>query len=161
MKRIVFIIYIFIQILGICLANESYPDLPDTPKITPKEEVEEGWVLERNYIAVVDEKVKVFVPLEIISDINIDAVVVDNEEVKIPFEIKLNKEPEKKDYYKLKFSETNIDIDNDGKVDTIIYAPKYINKRIVDESYVKIKGENISKDGDYQKKIYVTIEVEE
>lgn len=161
MKRIALTLYIFIQIFGICLANKTYSDLPDTPKTTPKEEVDEGWILEKNYIAVVDEKVKVFVPLEIISDIDIDTIVVDNEEVEVPFQIKLNKEPEKNDYYRLKFSETRIDIDNDGKIDTVIYAPKYINKRIVGESYVKIKGENISKDGDYHKKIYIAIEVDE
>lgn len=140
---------------------EGEVEFPELPSETPEEEALAGWKLEKNYTAVLESKLDVFVPLEIISDIDIDAVVVDNEEVKIPFDVELNKEPEKKDYYKLKFSETEIDIDNDGKIDTVIYSPKYINQRIVRENYVKIQGENISKDGEYSKKIYITVEVDE
>ncbi|MGL5122601.1 MAG: hypothetical protein ACRC6K_00325 [Fusobacteriaceae bacterium] len=120
-----------------------------------------GWKLEKNYTVLLESRLNIFVPLEILSDIDINAVVIDGEEVNIPFEISLNREPKKKDYYKLKFSETKIDIDNDGLIDTTIYSPKYINQKIVKESYVNIKGANISKDGDYYKKIYITIEVDE
>lgn len=136
-------------------------EIPELPNKTTDEELAAGWKLQKNYTALLESKLDVFVPLEILSDIDINAVIIDNEELNIPFEIELNKEPEKKDYYKLKFSETEIDIDNDGKIDTYIYSPKYINQRIVKENYVNIKGSNISKDGDYYKKIYITIEVDE
>ncbi len=136
-------------------------ELPELPNKTSDEELAAGWKLEKNYTALLESKLNVFVPLEILSDIDINAIVIDNEELNIPFEIELNKEPEKKDYYRVKFSETEIDIDNDGKIDTYIYSPKYINQRIVKENYVNIKGANITKDGDYYKKIYITIEVEE
>lgn len=142
------------------IENENI-ELPEVPNITPAEELAAGWRLQKNYTALLETKLNVFVPLEILSDIDINAVVIDSEELNIPFEIELNKEPEKKDYYKLKFSETEIDIDNDGKVDTYIYSPKYINQKILRENYVNIKGSNISKDGDYYKKIYITIEVDE
>ncbi|MGL5723494.1 hypothetical protein [Cetobacterium sp.] len=136
-------------------------EIPELPNKTTDEELAAGWKLQKNYTALLESKLNVFVPLEILSDIDINAVVIDNEELNVPFEIELNKEPEKKDYYKLKFSETEIDIDNDGKIDTYIYSPKYINQRILKENYVNIKGSNISKDGDYYKKIYITIEVDE
>lgn len=136
-------------------------ELPELPNKTTDEDLAAGWKLQKNYTALLESKLNVFVPLEILSDIDINAVVIDSEELNIPFEIELNKEPEKKDYYKLKFSETEIDVDNDGKIDTYIYSPKYINQRIVRENYVNIKGSNISKDGDYYKKIYITIEVDE
>ena len=136
-------------------------ELPELPNKTTDEELAAGWKLQKNYTALLESKLEVFVPLEILSDIDINAVVIDNEELNIPFEIELNKEPEKKDYYKLKFSETEIDIDNDGKVDKYIYSPKYINQKIIKENYVNIKGANISKDGNYYKKIYITIEVDE
>lgn len=136
-------------------------EIPELPNKTTNEELAAGWKLQKNYTALLESKLDVFVPLEILSDIDINAVVIDDEELNIPFEIELNKEPEKKDYYKLRFSETEIDIDNDGKIDTYIYSPKYINQRIVKENYVNIKGSNISKDGDYYKKIYITIEVDE
>ncbi|MGL5413965.1 hypothetical protein [Cetobacterium sp.] len=136
-------------------------ELPEPPQKSTDEEIQAGWKLEKNYTALLQSKLNVFVPLEILSDIDINAVVIDDEELNIPFELELNKEPEKKDYYKLKFSENEIDIDSDGKIDTFIYSPKYINQRIVKENYVQIKGKNISKDGDYYKKIYITIEVDE
>lgn len=136
-------------------------ELPTPPDKTTKEELESGWRLEKNYTAILESKMNVFVPLEILSDIDINAIIIDSEDLNIPFDIELNKEPDRKNYYKLKFSETEIDIDNDGKIDTFIYSPKYINQKIVSENYVNIKGANISKDGDYYKKIYITIEVDE
>ena len=116
-------------------------------------------ILEKTFTVMLEAKVNVFVPLEILSDIDLKAVVIDNQEIDVPFEIEMNREPEQKDYYKLRFSETEIDIDKDGTSDTFIYAPKYINSRIVDESYVKIKGSGIKEEGVYKKKVYITIEV--
>ena len=66
-----------------------------------------------------------------------------------------------RDYYSLKFSETEIDIDGDGQIDTTIYTPKFINSRIVDENILYIDGGKISEEGKYQRKVYMTIEVRE
>ena len=106
----------------------------------------------------IEAKVNIFIPLEIVSDIDIEATVYGDQIVEVPFEIELNKEPEKKDYYKLTYSETEIDIDSDGRVDTYIYSPKFINTRYIRDNYVKIYGERISSEGDYIKKVYVTVE---
>lgn len=133
--------------------------IPELPKASTEDELNQGWQLEKNYTAALESKLNVFVPLEILSDIDINAVVIDNEILKIPFDVELNKKPEKENYYKLKFTETEIDIDEDGQVDTRIFTPKFINQRIVKENYVEINGKNITKDGDYQRKIYITIEV--
>ena len=140
--------------------DEELPLIPFVP-ITPEEMIEENGkrILEKTFTVMLEAKVNVFVPLEILSDIDLKAVVIDNQEIDVPFEIEMNREPEQKDYYKLRFSETEIDIDKDGTSDTFIYAPKYINSRIVDESYVKIKGSGIKEEGVYKKKVYITIEV--
>ena len=108
-----------------------------------------------------EAQVKVSVPLEIISDVDIETLVIDDEKLEIPFDIELNKEPDIKDYYRIKYSENNIDIDKDGQVDTIIYSPKFLNTRIVEDNIVSIDGSKISKEGTHKKKIYMTIEVKE
>lgn len=118
-------------------------------------------VLEKNMTVILENKVNVFVPLEIISDIEIETLIVDNEKVKIPFEVEFNKIPKKKDYYKLHYSENKIDIDNDGQIDTYIYSTPYINTKIKKDNVVYIDGEKISKEGTFKKKIYMTIEVVE
>lgn len=118
-------------------------------------------VLEKNMTIILENKVNVFVPLEIISDIDIETLIVDNEKVKIPFEVEFNKIPKKKDYYKLHYSENKIDIDNDGQIDTYIYSTPYINTKIKKDNVVYIDGEKISKEGTFKKKIYMTIEVVE
>ncbi|MGL5189881.1 MAG: hypothetical protein ACRC7S_09565, partial [Cetobacterium sp.] len=76
----------------------------------------------------------------------------------IPFEIEMNKKPDKQNYYKINYSENEIDIDKDGKVDTFIYSNKYINSKIEKDNYVVIKGRNISKDGYHEKIVYITVE---
>ncbi|WP_426711478.1 hypothetical protein [Cetobacterium sp. SF1] len=103
----------------------------------------------------------VVVPLEIISDIDIQAMVIDNQDVVVPFELEMSKTPNKKDYYKVKYSETEIDIDKDGKVDTYIYSNKYINSKIQKDNYVLIKGRNISKEGYHEKIIYIDVEIKD
>lgn len=114
--------------------------------------------LEKNYTVMVEAKVNIFVPLEIVSDINIEATVYGDQVLEVPFEIELNKEPEKKNYYKLKYSETEIDIDNDGRADTYIYSPEFVNTRYIKDNFVRIHGDKISQEGDYTKKVYVTVE---
>ncbi|WP_297406592.1 hypothetical protein [uncultured Cetobacterium sp.] len=118
-------------------------------------------ILEKNTTVYLESKVKIVVPLEIISDIDIEALVIDNEKLEIPFEIELNKTPKRKDYYKLKYSEDKIDIDLDGEVDTYIYSSKFINTNILRDNILYIDGEKISKEGTFKRKIYMTIEVRE
>ena len=102
---------------------------------------------------------EIVVPLEIISDVEIQAMVIDDQKVTVPFEIEMNKEPDKKDYYKLNYSETEIDIDDDGRTDTFIYSNEYINSKIEKDNRVEIQGKNISKEGYHEKIIYITIEI--
>ena len=102
---------------------------------------------------------EVVVPLEIISDIDIEAMVVDDQDVVVPFDLELSKTPDKKNFYKLKYSENEIDIDKDGKVDTYIYSNKYINSKIQKDNYVFIRGRNITKEGYHEKIVYVDVEI--
>lgn len=118
-------------------------------------------VLEKNTTVYLESRVNVFVPLEIISDIDIEAIILDNQKLEIPFEVEFNKVPEKKDYYKLCYSETEIDIDQDGKTDTFIYSSPFINTKIKTDNILYIDGENISKEGTFKKKVYMTIEIKE
>lgn len=154
----------------------TLPSFPDNPEIerpeipliplepalpTQKENVdEEGNIrhLEKNFTVLMESKVNIFVPLEVVSDISINATVLGDETVQVPFEIELNREPEKRDFYKIMYSEKDIDIDNDGRIDTRIYSPEFANTRIIRDNYVEVEGKNISKDGEYQKKVYITIE---
>ncbi|MDX8335202.1 hypothetical protein [Candidatus Cetobacterium colombiensis] len=141
----------------------SIPIIPMIPAV-PNETVDENedvWVLEKMSTIMMESKVKVIVPLEIISDVEIKAMIIDNQKLDIPFEIEMNKEPEKKDYYVLKYSEKELDLDNDGKIDTKIYSPKYINKKIVDDNILSIDGSNITKEGLHRKRVYITVEVKD
>lgn len=101
----------------------------------------------------------VVVPLEIISDIEVQALVIDDQDIVVPFEIEMSKSPNKKNYYKLNYSENKIDIDKDGKTDTYIYSNKYINNKIEKNNYVIIQGKNISKEGYHEKIVYINIEI--
>lgn len=142
--------------------GEALPMIPLIPAIPTKgENVENDEVrkLEKTYTVMLESKVNVFVPLEVISDINIDAVLVGNQVADIPFDIELNRKPERKNYYSIKYSENVLDIDNDGQMDTYIYSPQYINEKISKDNNVKIYGEKISKEGTHKKKVYVTVEV--
>lgn len=114
--------------------------------------------LEKNFTIMMESKVGVFVPLEIITDISINTTVFGNQTVQVPFEIELNREPEKKDFYKIIYSENKIDIDHDGKFDTFIYSPEYANSKIISDNYVEVQGANITQAGTYNKKVYITVE---
>ena len=59
----------------------------------------------------------------------------------------------------LNYSQTEIDLDNDGNIDTKIYSPKYINKKVVDDNLLTIDGSNITKEGLHKKRVYITVEV--
>lgn len=135
--------------------------IPEIKKSGTDIEGEDLRYLEKTYTVMMEAKVDVFIPLEVISDINIEATVIGNQIKEIPFEIELNRTPEKKDYYSIKYSESVIDIDGDGNPDTYIHSPKYINEKISKDNYIKIYGEKISKEGKHNKTIYVTVEVGE
>ncbi|MGL5277738.1 MAG: hypothetical protein ACRC8M_01475 [Cetobacterium sp.] len=147
------------------IANPESPnndfEVPDIKKSGLDVDGEDLRYLEKTYTVMMEAKVDVFIPLEVVSDINIEATVIGNQIKDIPFEIELNRAPEKKDYYSIKYSESVIDIDGDGNPDTYIHSPKYINEKISRDNYVKIYGEKISKEGKHNKTIYVTVEVGE
>lgn len=173
MKKLLRILILIITIVNITGAEEEAPVIPMIPilpaiptapnnpnkdeNLTTDEGVEVRKPLEAKTV-ILGMEVEVVVPLEIISDIEIQAMVIDDQEIEVPFEIEMNKEPDKKDYYKLNFSETEIDIDDDGNNDTYIYSNKFINSRIEKDNKVVIKGRNISKEGYHQKIVYITIE---
>lgn len=166
MNRYIFITCFFF--LGWSLRGISKEDLviPEAPKEDMVEYDEEGKVLgvrilEKNTTVYLESKVDIYVPLEIISDIDIDALVIDESQVTIPFEIELNRKPERENYFKLKYSEKEIDIDKDGQIDTYIYSSPYVNERIEKNNIVYIDGRNITKEGDFEKIVYMTLEVKE
>lgn len=166
MNRYIFITCFFF--LGWSLMGVSKEDLviPEAPKEDMVEYDEEGKVLgvrilEKNTTVYLESKVDIYVPLEIISDIDIDALVIDESQVTIPFEIELNRKPERENYFKLKYSEKEIDIDKDGQIDTYIYSSPYVNERIEKNNIVYIDGRNITKEGDFEKIVYMTLEVKE
>lgn len=136
----------------------NLPEVNKDKRYITKEGIRE---LEKVYNVYLDMKVNVYVPLEIVSDIDIYATVLGNEILEIPFDLELNRRPEKNNYYSIKYSDMVLDIDNDGEDDTYIYSPKYINERVETNNYVKIYGEKISNEGIYKKRIYMTVEVGE
>ncbi|MGL5934959.1 MAG: hypothetical protein ACRCZI_04995 [Cetobacterium sp.] len=147
-------------------SRSSIPMIPLLPAI-PVEKVEEnenGTVTTRKLLSTgsleVSLEADVVVPLEIISDIEVKALIVDDENLEIPFEIELNRKPERAGIYKLHFSKTALDIDDDGIVDTEIFASQNIDSKIVKDNYVKITGKNISKEGTHRKRVYITVEVD-
>lgn len=137
------------------------PGLPNEETTTNNNDEIKKWKLENSYVINLDTKVQVVVPLEIITDVDIKALIIDEEKLNIPFELEMNKEPDKENFYILNYSEKEIDIDGDGVLDTFIYSPKYINKKLVTDNYLYIDGSNISREGVHKKKIYITVELKE
>ncbi len=126
------------------------PLIPIIPA-SPTEHPTSKRVLEKVATLMGKAECEVIIPLEIISDIEIKALVVDNENLNIPFDVELNKTPNKNNNYNINFSETKIDIDRDGNIDTEIYASKTIDSKLLKDNYVKITGKNISKEGTHKK----------
>ena len=154
---------IFFLLAGIASAegqkDEIVPMLPLLPSI-PIQQENSGKPIPIDVKTVVMKmETKIEVPLEIISDVEIQAMIIDDQTAVVPFEIEMNKEPNKKDYYKLNYSATEIDIDDDGKTDTYIYSNQYINSKIEKDNRVEIHGKNISKEGYHEKIIYMTVEI--
>lgn len=154
---------LFFLILNTAVFSEEsepiIPMLPLLPSMPVNPEAEGKPVPLEVKTVIMKMETEIVVPLEIISDTEIQAMVIDNQKAVVPFEIEMNKEPDKKDYYKLNYSETEIDIDDDGKTDTFIYSNEYINSKIEKDNRVEIQGENISKEGYHEKIIYMTVEI--
>lgn len=161
MNRIVCMIFIILNFVQVSVAEQIKPTINSDVNVNKEQTLEEreGRVLEKTYTILMEEKVNIFVPLEIISDVDIEATLIGDQSLEIPFEIELNKQPEKKDYYSIKYSESAIDIDKDGKLDTYIYSPQYINERVIKDNYIKIYGDKISKEGQHKKSVYMEVEV--
>ncbi len=102
---------------------------------------------------------KVIVPLEIITDLEVDATVVDDHKLEIPFTLVMNKNPNKE--YKIKYTESIIDIDGDGKDDVEIISPSISNSKVEEKNKIVIDGAGIAKDGVYTKRIYMSVEVKD
>ena len=162
MKKLLTLFFLIFSIT--IFSEESKPSEPLVPMIPllpsmPTNPEAEGKPVPLEVKTIIMKmETEIVVPLEIISDTEIQAMVIDDQKAVIPFEIEMNKEPDKKDYYKLKYSETEIDIDEDGQKDTSIYSNEYINSKIEKDNYVVIEGKNISKEGYHEKIIYLTIE---
>ena len=136
-----------------------FPLFPAIPTQGENRENDDVRKLEKTWTVVLESKVNVYVPLEVISDINIDTTVIGNQIKEIPFDIELNRKPDKQNFYSIRYSENILDMDNDGQIDTYIYSPKYINDKVSSDNTVKIYGEKISKEGTHRKKVYVTVEI--
>lgn len=165
MKKIILTFYFFINFSILIAVEGSIPLLPLLPAI-PTDKIEQGEngepivrKLISSGILEVELKAEVIVPLEVISDVHIKALVVDDENLEIPFEVELNRKPEAVGIYRLNFSKTALDIDDDGVIDTEIFASKNIDNKKVKDNYVKITGKNISKEGTHKKRVYITVEV--
>lgn len=165
-KKLYLLIFFLISLnlLGNKNSIPMIPMLPSSPIVKP-EINEDGDIKTRKLLKIgninLKIKAKVIVPLEVISDIDIKALIIDDDNLKIPFELELSKNPGLLNIYKLNFSSTKIDIDNDGNIDTEIFTNNKIDKRIIQDNYIKIIGKNISKEGTHKKRIYVTVEVRE
>lgn len=165
MKKIILTLCFLINFNVLTAAQESIPMIPLLPAIpTDKiEQVENGDPIVRKLISSgileIELKAEVIVPLEVISDVHIKALVIDDENLKIPFEVELNRKPEAAGIYRLNFSKTALDIDDDGIIDTEIFASKNIDSKNIKDNYVKITGKNISKEGTHKKRVYITVEV--
>lgn len=153
-----YILCFFFSVLVVVGAETEAPTFPMIPILPAIPNDKERVPLETKTI-IMGAYTEVVVPLEIISDIDIEAMVIDEQEIEVPFEIELNREPDKKDYYRVHFSEKEIDIDDDGQTDTYIYANEFLNSRIERENRVVIKGKNISKEGYHKKVVYITVEI--
>ena len=159
MKKFIGIFFLIFNI-GLYAEGENIivPMIPLLPSMPANPEAEGKSVPLETKTIIMKMETEIEVPLEIISDTEIQALIIDDQRAVVPFEIEMNKEPDKKDYYKLNYSETEIDIDEDGEVDTKIYSNEFINSKIEKENYVVIEGKNISKEGYHEKIIYLTVE---
>lgn len=156
MKRVIGIIILIFSTMSYGV-EENQPVIPMVPILPAIPTDSERLPIETKTV-MMGMGTEVIVPLEIISDVEIQAMVIDDQEIEVPFEIEFNKTPDKGKGYKIGYTETEIDIDDDGKTDTYIYSNTEINSKILTDNKVVIKGTNISKEGYHEKIIYITVE---
>lgn len=162
MKKI--LLALFTLIIGINIKGEDIvkPEDPIIPMVPILPAIPNGGENSRTPLetktVIMGVTTEVIVPLEIISDIEIQAMVIDDQEIEVPFEIEFNKTPDKNRSYSINYSQTEIDIDEDGVDDTFIYSNRNIDSKILKDNKVVIKGANISKEGYHEKIIYLEVE---
>lgn len=165
MKKLMLILLILMGSFSIYGEQEEKPEDPIIPMIPILPALPNGGENSRTPLeiktVIMGMKTEVVVPLEIISDVEIQAMVIDDQEIEVPFEIEFNKTPDKKRNYAIKYSETEIDIDGDGAKDTFIYANRNVDSKILKDNKVVIKGKNISKEGYHEKIVYIDVEIHE
>ncbi len=165
MKKLMLILLILMGSFSIYGEQEEKPEDPIIPMIPILPALPNGGENSRTPLetktVIMGMKTEVVVPLEIISDVEIQAMVIDDQEIEVPFEIEFNKTPDKNRNYAIKYSETEIDIDGDGAKDTFIYANRNVDSKILKDNKVVIKGKNISKEGYHEKIVYIDVEIHE
>ena len=153
--KILLFIFISLNIFGVEEGEAEKPIIPMVPVLpalpNEKTPIETKTVF-------MGMKTEIVVPLEIISDVEIQAMVIDDQEIEVPFEIEFNKTPDRDKTYKIGYTQTEIDIDEDGKTDTYIYSNTNIDSKILKDNKVVIQGKNISKEGYHEKTVYITVE---
>lgn len=165
MKKI--LLALFTLIIGINIKGEDIvkPEDPIIPMVPILPAIPNGGENSRTPLetktVIMGVTTEVIVPLEIISDIEIQAMVIDDQEIEVPFEIEFNKTPDKNRSYSINYSQTEIDIDEDGVDDTFIYSNRNIDSKILKDNKVVIKGANISKEGYHEKIVYIDVEIHE
>ncbi|MDO4589615.1 MAG: hypothetical protein Q4B33_07085 [Fusobacterium sp.] len=156
MKNLIKIL--FILMIGVNVAGaEEKPVIPMVPMLPAVPQNAERVPIETKTVFM-GMKTEIVVPLEIISDVEIQAMVIDDQEIEVPFEIEFNKMPDKDKTYKIGYTETEIDIDKDGKTDTYIYSNDKVDSKILTGNKVVIQGKNISKEGYHEKVVYINVE---
>lgn len=149
---------LFILMIGVNVAGaEEKPVVPMVPMLPAVPQNAERVPIETKTVFM-GMKTEIVVPLEIISDVEIQAMVIDDQEIEVPFEIEFNKMPDKDKTYKIGYTETEIDIDKDGKTDTYIYSNDKVDSKILTGNKVVIQGKNISKEGYHEKVVYINVE---
>lgn len=149
---------LFILMIGVNVAGaEEKPVIPMVPMLPAVPQNAERVPIETKTVFM-GMKTEIVVPLEIISDVEIQAMVIDDQEIEVPFEIEFNKMPDKDKTYKIGYTETEIDIDKDGKTDTYIYSNDKVDSKILTGNKVVIQGKNISKEGYHEKVVYINVE---
>lgn len=144
--------------IGVNVAGaEEKPVIPMVPMLPAVPQNAERVPIETKTVFM-GMKTEIVVPLEIISDVEIQAMVIDDQEIEVPFEIEFNKMPDKDKTYKIGYTETEIDIDKDGKTDTYIYSNDKVDSKILTGNKVVIQGKNISKEGYHEKVVYINVE---
>lgn len=144
--------------IGVNIAGaEEKPVIPMVPMLPAVPQNAERVPIETKTVFM-GMKTEIVVPLEIISDVEIQAMVIDDQEIEVPFEIEFNKMPDKDKTYKIGYTETEIDIDKDGKTDTYIYSNDKVDSKILTGNKVVIQGKNISKEGYHEKVVYINVE---